>query len=92
MKQIVMTGPRKSHVVEVPDPKITDDQLLVKIRQFAKRQDSWFRNMERNGIKIYWFKPEDSAGALQLTGSFLTGEKLPEPEFKLSETFYGPRS
>jgi len=31
MKKIVMTGPRKSHVVEVPDPKITDDQLLVKI-------------------------------------------------------------
>ena len=68
------------------------DQLLIKIRQFAKRQDSWFRNMERNGIKIYWFKPEDAAAALQLTGSFLAGETLPEPEFKLSETFYGPRS
>ena len=68
------------------------DQLLIKIRQFAKRQDSWFRNMERNGIKIYWFKPEDFSGALELTESFLAGETLPEPAFKLSETFYGPRS
>lgn len=31
MKQIVMTGPRKSHVVEVPEPKIDDGQLLVRI-------------------------------------------------------------
>ena len=68
------------------------DQLLIRIRQFAKRQDSWFRNMERNGIKIYWFKPEDLAGALQLAGRFLAGETLPEPAFKLSETFYGRRS
>ena len=67
------------------------DQLLIKIRQFAKRQDSWFRNMERNGIRIYWFKPEEFENALNLTRNFLAGEALPEPEFKLSETFYGPR-
>ena len=68
------------------------DQLLIKIRQFAKRQDSWFRNMERNGIRIYWFKPEEFNDALQLTERFLADETLPEPAFKLSETFYGPRS
>ncbi|MBO4648250.1 MAG: tRNA (adenosine(37)-N6)-dimethylallyltransferase MiaA [Lentisphaeria bacterium] len=68
------------------------DQLLVKIRQFAKRQDSWFRNMERNGIPIYWFKPEEFESALSLTKRFLAGDPLPEPQFKLSETFYGRRS
>lgn len=68
------------------------DQLLIKIRQFAKRQDSWFRNMERNGIPIYWFKPEDFDAALDLSRRFLADEPLPDPEFKLSETFYGPRS
>ena len=68
------------------------DQLLIKIRQFAKRQDSWFRNMERNGIPIYWFKPDEFDAALDLTRRFLSGEPLSEPEFKLSETFYGPRS
>ena len=68
------------------------DQLLIKIRQFAKRQDSWFRNMERNGIPIYWFPPEKFDAALALTRQFLAGETLQDPEFKLSETFYGPRS
>jgi len=68
------------------------DRLLVKIRQFAKRQDSWFRNMERNGIRIHWFRPEEFESALSLTRRFLAGESLPEPQFKLSETFYGRRS
>ena len=68
------------------------DQLLIKIRQFAKRQDSWFRNMERNGIPIDWFKPEEFDAALDLSRRFLADDPLPEPEFKLSETFYGPRS
>ena len=31
MKQIVMVGPRKSKVIDVPVPKIGDDQLLVKV-------------------------------------------------------------
>ena len=31
MKQVVMVGPRKSEVVDVPIPEITDDQLLVKV-------------------------------------------------------------
>lgn len=67
------------------------DTLLVKIRQFAKRQDSWFRNMERNGIRIHWFRPDEFSGALELCRKFLNGDPLPEPSFKLSETFYGPR-
>jgi tRNA dimethylallyltransferase len=29
-------------------------QLNIAIRQFAKRQMTWFRRMERNGIKIHW--------------------------------------
>ena len=68
------------------------DSLLIKIRQFAKRQDSWFRNMERNGIKIYWFPPEDPTPAIRLTQKFLAGDPLPEPEFKLSKTFYGKKT
>jgi tRNA dimethylallyltransferase len=33
-------------------------QLLVSIQQFAKRQMTYFRKMEKGGIKINWFKPE----------------------------------
>jgi len=30
------------------------DKLNVAIHQFAKRQMTWFRRMERNGMKIHW--------------------------------------
>jgi tRNA dimethylallyltransferase len=37
---------------------LTYDEMLrllnIAIRQFAKRQMTWFRKMERNGIKIEW--------------------------------------
>ena len=38
--------------------EITEDQLFIElstaIHQFAKRQMTWFRGMERSGIKIHW--------------------------------------
>lgn len=67
------------------------ETLLAKIRQFAKRQDSWFRHMERNGVAIHWFRPEQAADALALTRRFLAGDAIPPPSFRLCETFYGPR-
>ena len=30
------------------------EQLAIAIHQFAKRQMTWFRGMERSGIKIHW--------------------------------------
>ena len=30
------------------------NRLFIAIRQFAKRQDTWFRGMERKGVKINW--------------------------------------
>lgn len=33
-------------------------QLEIAIHQFAKRQMTWFRGMERRGIEIHWMKPE----------------------------------
>lgn len=32
------------------------DNLAIAIHQFAKRQMTWFRGMERKGIKIWWSK------------------------------------
>ena len=34
-------------------------QLEIAIHQFAKRQMTWFRGMERRGINIHWMKPEE---------------------------------
>ncbi len=35
-----------------------EEQLLTAICQFAKRQMTWFRGMERRGIKIHWIDGE----------------------------------
>lgn len=34
-----------------------EQQLLVAIRQFSKRQMTWFRRMERRGVVIEWVTP-----------------------------------
>lgn len=33
------------------------EQLNIAIRQFAKRQETWYRFMEKNGVKINWLPP-----------------------------------
>ena len=33
------------------------EKLFISIRQFAKRQETWFRFMEKNGVKIHWLPP-----------------------------------
>lgn len=35
------------------------DQLNTKIHQFAKRQATWFRRMEKQGIRINWISGDD---------------------------------
>ena len=42
MKKIVMTGPGKSHVVEVPKPEVTDDSLLVKVTYTGMCHSEWY--------------------------------------------------
>ena len=34
-------------------------QLEIAIHQFAKRQMTWFRGMERRGLQIHWLNCED---------------------------------
>jgi tRNA dimethylallyltransferase len=35
-----------------------ESRLSTAIHQFAKRQMTWFRGMERRGINIEWVSPE----------------------------------
>ena len=35
-------------------------QLEIAIHQFAKRQMTWFRGMERRGIEIHWISTDKS--------------------------------
>ena len=46
-------------------------QLLNKIRQFVKRQDIFFRKMEREGIEINWVANGDVQVASELVKKFL---------------------
>jgi len=60
--------------------------LLNRIRQFAKRQDIFFRKMERAGVKIHWLRSYDKcAEATSLVRRFQAGEAMPEPDFRLAD-------
>ena len=59
--------------------------LLDRIRQFAKRQDIFFRKIEREGHAIYWIPRGDFDSALALSRRFLAGEVLPAPTFRLAD-------
>lgn len=41
----------------IPSENELFSQLNIAIGQFAKRQETWFRGMERKGIKIHWLAP-----------------------------------
>ena len=34
------------------------EHLATAIHQFAKRQMTWFRGMERSGVRIHWVLPD----------------------------------
>ncbi len=68
------------------------DQLLYGIRKFVKRQDIWFRKMERENINIQWVLRGDFNAAKLLVNKFLNHEPLEPSAIKLSETFYGIKS
>ena len=74
------------------DYTVMRNTLLYSIRKFVKRQDIWFRKLEREGVNIHWVENGNADVAADLTTRFLAGETLPESPLKLSETFYGTQS
>jgi tRNA dimethylallyltransferase len=65
--------------------------LLYKIRQFAKRQDIWFRKMEREGKIIHWINNDSQfiSRSAELINQHLAGEQLPPPDIMLKDINYG---
>lgn len=68
------------------------NRLLYRIRQFAKRQDIWFRKLEREGCVIHWLDQSKGDDPLQLVEAFIAGHRLPAPAITLKNIFYGPQS
>ena len=52
------------HATGAMDFEEMSRRLEIAIHQFAKRQMTWFRGMERRGVEIRWMKPEK---AIQFT-------------------------
>lgn len=65
--------------------------LLDKIRQFAKRQDIFFRKIERSGQKIFWCLEGKTPDPFELVRAFLAGEELPDITFRLADVNYGKK-
>ena len=63
--------------------------LLCRIRQFAKRQDIFFRKLEREGHDIYWLKAGREPDPCGLLEQFLKNEPLPPPALRLCDINYG---
>ena len=61
------------------------NDLLNRIRQFAKRQDIFFRKLEREGIDIHWIERGNFDEAANLVSAFLAGKEIPPVQFRLSE-------
>jgi len=59
--------------------------LLDRIRQFAKRQDIFFRKLEREGNAIYWLPEGDLNLAEMLVTKFLAGTPLPPVAYRLAD-------
>lgn len=52
------------------------EQLFIQIRQFSKRQMTWYRGMEKKGVTINWL-PEDSSKEVRIKAAI----KLIEENF-----------
>jgi tRNA dimethylallyltransferase len=46
-------------------------KLLAQIRQFCKRQDTWFRKMQKEGKTIHWLDEANPEMAIKLTSEWL---------------------
>ena len=46
------------------------EKLRISIGQFAKRQETWFRRMEKTGVKINWLPCSGSDYDVSIEGRF----------------------
>jgi tRNA dimethylallyltransferase len=62
--QLIFYGLEYRYVTEHLRGDISREQMFATletaIHQFAKRQDTWFRRMERRGVEIRWLDGRDS--------------------------------
>ena len=61
-EQLIFYGLEYKFITQFVIGKITypemAEKLNIAIHQFAKRQMTWFRRMQKNGVKIHWIDGE----------------------------------
>ena len=73
MKQIIMTGPRRSEVVDVPMPAIDEHHLLVKVSYTGMCHSEWFPwSVAKNGETF----GHETVGVVAEVGRAVTGFKV----------------
>jgi tRNA dimethylallyltransferase len=64
MSRLEKLGLEYQHIALYLQQQLSKEQLFEKlsvaIHQYAKRQMTWFRKMEKEGIKINWLRDEDT--------------------------------
>lgn len=50
--------------------------LFIAIRQFAKRQKTWFRMMEKKGVEIHWLKPDSKEERIKQAREWIASSLL----------------
>jgi tRNA dimethylallyltransferase len=59
--QLMFYGLEYKYITQYLDHQISYNEMFTllntAIHQFAKRQNTWFRRMERNGTQIHWLSP-----------------------------------
>lgn len=59
---------------KIQNLEVFTEQLFIAIRQFAKRQETWYRMMEKKGVEINWL-PEEKDKSIRINAAFELIEK-----------------
>ncbi len=74
-KKLESFGLEYRYISQYLQQKITREEMFqtlnTRIHQFAKRQETWFRRMEKNGVRIHWIEGADEDAALVMIAGLM---------------------
>jgi tRNA dimethylallyltransferase len=76
IERLVQFGMEYKHITQYLNNQVSFDQMIGTLKrdihQLAKRQETWFRGMERRGIKTHWVDNADCTIAEKIVVELLT--------------------
>lgn len=78
MERFSLFGMEYKHIARFLSGEVTREQMVEELRidicQLAKRQETWFRGMERRGVKMSYVPHADFTEAKKIIGEQLDGD------------------